>query len=186
MAKPGAKTISQSGSRAPRIAVEYEVWKFDAKGKVVIPFVVGALSDLTGKPPTAPVEPGPDASKEDKKKYQDEKKRYEAYLNTKNKFLDITSSNIDVRMKATRPRISCLVPNRLSDEGGMLKVDLEFENMGDWDPASVARRLEPTRRLLEEIERLKYLAANLGGNEDAQKLVADVVEKLRAMATKSS
>ena len=63
MPKPGAATVRASGDRSPRINVEYEVWKFDAKGKVVIPFVTGVMSNITGEAPTLPVEPGADASK---------------------------------------------------------------------------------------------------------------------------
>ena len=37
-------------NRAPRVQIEYDVELYGAKKKVQLPFVMGVLSDLSGKP----------------------------------------------------------------------------------------------------------------------------------------
>ena len=45
-------------NRAPRVQIEYDVELYGAEKKIQLPFVMGVLSDLSGKPsePLAPVE----------------------------------------------------------------------------------------------------------------------------------
>ena len=44
-------------NRAPRVQIEYDVELYGAEKKVQLPFVMGVLSDLSGKP-TEPLPPG--------------------------------------------------------------------------------------------------------------------------------
>jgi type VI secretion system protein ImpB len=121
-----------------------------------LPFVMGVMADLSGKPKAAlpPV--------------------------SKREFLEIDSGNFDARLKAARPRVAFPVKNRLPGGEGDMMVDLEFESMDDFSPDRVARKVEPLRRLLEERDRLKTLAANLDGKEDGVKAVEDLLEKINA------
>ena len=55
-----AKQSSQkfiARNRAPRVQIEYDVELYGAEKKVQLPFVMGVLADLSGKPeePLAPV-----------------------------------------------------------------------------------------------------------------------------------
>ena len=47
MAKSGQRFIKEN--RAPRVHIEYEVETFGSKQKVELPFVMGVMSDLSGK-----------------------------------------------------------------------------------------------------------------------------------------
>ena len=38
-------------NRAPRVQIEYDVELYGAEKKVQLPFVMGVLADLSGKPP---------------------------------------------------------------------------------------------------------------------------------------
>ena len=53
-----AKTSSQkfvARNRAPRVQIEYDVELYGAEKKVELPFVMGVMADLSGKPnPEAP------------------------------------------------------------------------------------------------------------------------------------
>ena len=55
MATSSQKFIARN--RAPRVQIEYDVELYGAEKKVQLPFVMGVLSDLSGKPaePLAPV-----------------------------------------------------------------------------------------------------------------------------------
>ncbi len=48
-----AKTSSQkfiARNRAPRVQIEYDVELYGAQKKVELPFVMGVMADLSGKP----------------------------------------------------------------------------------------------------------------------------------------
>src|ERR1700759_2901724 len=111
-------------NRAPRVQIEYDVELYGAEKKIQLPFVMGVLSDLSGKPadPLAPV--------------------------ADRQFLDIAVNNFDSRMKGMKPRVAFQVPNTLTGEGN-LNVELTFDSLEDFSPAAVARRVEPLRKLLE-------------------------------------
>src|SRR5215216_6639969 len=100
-----AKASSQkfiARNRAPRVQIEYDVELYGAEKKVELPFVMGVLGDLSGKPadPLAPV--------------------------ADRKFLEIDIDNFDERLKAMKPRVAVQVPNTLTGEGNM-SVELTFE-----------------------------------------------------------
>lgn len=137
-------------NRAPRVQIEYDVELYGAEKKVQLPFVMGVLSDLSGKPadPLAPV--------------------------SDRKFLEIDVDNFDSRMKAMKPRVAFQVPNTLTGEGN-LSVDITFENMDDFSPAAIARKVEPLRKLLEARTQLNNLLTYMDGKAGAEKLIEKVL-----------
>src|SRR5215471_20102092 len=91
-------------NRAPRVQIEYDVEIYGAEKKIQLPFVMGVLADLSGKP-TEALPPVADR-----------------------KFLDIDVDNFDSRMKAIKPRVAFQVPNALTGEGNV-NVKITFESM---------------------------------------------------------
>jgi type VI secretion system protein ImpB len=148
MATSSQKFIARN--RAPRVQIEYDVELYGAEKKVQLPFVMGVLSDLTGKPS----EPLPPVSER--------------------KFLDIDVDNFDARMKSMKPRVAFQVPNTLSGQGNMA-VDITFESMDDFSPATVARKVEGLRQLLEARQQLANLLTYMDGKTGAEELIAKVI-----------
>ncbi len=149
-----------SRNRAPRVQIEYDVELYGASKKVQLPFVMGVMSDLSGK---SEVEKGAVSDR---------------------KFLEIDIDNFDSRMKALKPRAAFSVPNTLTGEGN-LAVDLVFEKMSDFSPAAIARKVEPLRKLLEARTQLSNLLAYMDGKAGAEALIEKLVanpEGLRALA----
>ncbi|WP_431103716.1 type VI secretion system contractile sheath small subunit [Roseateles noduli] len=137
-------------NRAPRVQIEYDVELYGAEKKVQLPFVMGVLSDLAGRPeePLPPV--------------------------AERRFLDFDIDNFDQRMKAMKPRAAFAVPNTLTGDG-LLPVDLSFESMDDFSPAAVAARVEGLRPLLEARRQLSNLLTYMDGKEGAEALIARVL-----------
>ncbi len=149
-----------SRNRAPRVQIEYDVEVYGAQKKVQLPFVMGVMSDLSGKSEV------PKGSVADRK------------------FLEIDIDNFDARMKAMKPRAAFSVPNTLTGEGN-LSVDLVFEKMSDFSPAEIARKVEPLRKLLEARTQLENLMTYMDGKAGAEALIERLVahpEQLRALA----
>jgi type VI secretion system protein ImpB len=138
-------------NRAPRVQIEYDVEVYGAEKKVQLPFVMGVLADLSGKP-TEPL--GPVADR---------------------KFLEVDVDNFDDRMKAMKPRAAFQVPNTLTGEGN-LSVDITFESMDDFSPGAIARKVEPLRKLLEAREQLANLMTYMDGKTGAEELISKVLK----------
>lgn len=144
----GQKFIARN--RAPRVQIDYDVEIYGSEKKVQIPFVMGVMADLSGKP----AESLPDIGDR--------------------KFLDISVDNFDARMKSVKPRVSFNVPNTLTGEG-QLNVDLTFESMEDFSPASIARRIGALSSLLEARTQLHNLLSYMDGKQGAEDLITKVL-----------
>jgi type VI secretion system protein ImpB len=159
-----AKASSQkfiARNRAPRVQIEYDVELYGAEKKIHLPFVMGVLADLSGKPadPLAPV--------------------------ADRKFLEIDVDNFDSRMKAMKPRAAFQVPNTLTGEGS-LNVELTFESMDDFSPAAVARKVDALSKLLETRQQLANLITYMDGKSGAEELVSRLLSDpalLQTLAT---
>jgi len=149
-----AKSSSQkfiARNRAPRVQIEYDVELYGAEKKIQLPFVMGVLADLSGKP----AEPLPQV---------DERK-----------FLEIDVDNFDSRMKALKPRAAFQVPNTLTGEGN-INVELTFENMDDFSPAAVAGKVDALNKLLEARQQLSNLITYMDGKGGAEELVSKLLQ----------
>jgi type VI secretion system protein ImpB len=149
MAQSSQKFIARN--RAPRVQIEYDVELYGAEKKVQLPFVMGVLSDLSGKP-TEPLAPVADR-----------------------KFLEIDVDNFDSRMKAIKPRAAFQVPNTLTGDGN-IAVDITFESMDDFSPAAIARKVDSLNKLLEARQQLSNLVTYMDGKTGAEELIAKVLQ----------
>ena len=159
-----AKASSQkfiARNRAPRVQIEYDVELYGAEKKVQLPFVMGVMADLSGKPaePLAPI--------------------------ADRKFLEVDVDNFDERMKAMKPRAAFTVPNTLTGEGN-LAVDITFENMDDFSPAAVAKKVDALNQLLQARTQLSNLLTYMDGKSGAEDLIAKALKDptlLQALAS---
>lgn len=138
-------------NRAPRVQIEYDVELYGAEKKVQLPFVMGVMADLAGKPE----EPLPAVGDR--------------------KFLEFDIDNFDTRMKAMKPRVAFMVPNTLTGEGN-LSVDLTFESMEDFSPAAIAAKVDGLKQLLEARDQLSNLVTYMDGKGGAEELIAKVLQ----------
>ncbi len=149
-----AKQSSQkfiARNRAPRVQIEYDVELYGAEKKIQLPFVMGVMADLSGKPeePLAPV--------------------------ADRKFLEVDVDNFDERMKAMKPRVAFAVPNTLTGEGN-LNVDITFDSMDDFSPAAVARKVDSLNKLLQTRTQLANLITYMDGKTGAEELIAKAMK----------
>ena len=137
-------------NRAPRVQIEYDVELYGSEKKVQLPFVMGVMSDLSGK------------------------SKVEQPSVSERKFLEIDADNFDERMKAMQPRAAFSVPNTLTGDGN-LSVDLTFEKMDDFSPAAIAAKIEPLQALLQARTELSNLMAYMDGKTGAETLIEKIL-----------
>jgi len=148
-----AKASSQkfiARNRAPRVQIEYDLELYGAEKKVNLPFVMGVMADLSGKPSEA------------------------LPAVADRKFLEIDVDNFDDRLKSMKPRVAFQVPNTLTGEGN-LPVDITFESMADFSPAAIAKKVEPLAKLLEARTQLSNLLTYMDGKSGAEGLISKVL-----------
>ncbi len=148
-----AKSSSQkfiARNRAPRVQIEYDVEVYGAEKKIQLPFVMGVLADLSGKPEDAL----PPVAERDA--------------------LEIDVDNFDARLKAIKPRVAFHVPNTLTGEGN-LPVDITFDSMDDFSPAAVASKVDGLKQLLEARTQLSNLITYMDGKTGAEELIGKIM-----------
>ena len=138
-------------NRAPRVQIEYDLEVYGSQKKVQIPFIMGVMANLSGKP--AEALPGV----------------------ADRKFLDIDIDNFDQRLEAMKPRVAFRVPNTLTGEGE-LTVDITFESMDDFSPAAVARKVDALNKLLQARQQLSNLLSYMDGKSGAEELLSRAVK----------
>ncbi|HEI6704180.1 TPA: type VI secretion system contractile sheath small subunit [Yersinia enterocolitica] len=148
-------------NRAPRVQIEYDVEIYGSEKKVELPFVMGVLADLSGKP----LEPLPSVADR--------------------KLLDIDIDNFDERMKAMKPRVAFAVKNTLTGEG-QLMVDITFESLNDFSPDEIAKKVDSLSQLLDARTQLANLQTYMDGKAGAEELVMKLLKDKSLLATLTS
>src|SRR2546421_57698 len=148
-------------NRCPRVQIEYDVELYGAEKKVELPFVMGVMADLSGKPAEA-LPPVSDR-----------------------KFLEIDVDNFDDRLKACKPRVAFQVPNTLTGEGN-LAVEMSFDSMDDFSPAAVARKVDSLNKLLQARTELSNLMTYMDGKDKAEELVGRLLNNPDLMKSLST
>jgi type VI secretion system protein ImpB len=143
--------------RPPRVHITYDVEVGDAIQLKEIPFVVGVLADLSGKPD----DPLPGVKDR--------------------KFVEIDRDNFDSVLKGMKPRIAYRVDNKLADDDSKLGVELRFNDMDDFAPEQVVNQVEPLRKLADARKKLSDLMAKMDGNDRLVELMDQVINNTDAL-----
>lgn len=139
--------------RPPRVQITYDVETGGAIEKKELPFVVGVMSDLSGK--RDPERPLP--------KVKDRK------------FVEIDRDNFNDVMAGIAPRLSYRVPNALQNDGTMLSVNLGFAEIDDFGPVQVLQQVPGLKELYQARKKLSDLLTKLDGNDELSALLGDVI-----------
>jgi len=137
--------------RPPRVQITYDVETGDAIEMKELPFVLGVLADLSGKPE----EPLP--------RLRDRK------------FVEIDRDNFDAVMRGMKPRLGFRVDNKLTEDDTQLGVELRFNSIEDFEPTQVAQQVEPLRKLLETRQQLQALLAKMDGNDKLAEKLQEII-----------
>jgi len=116
-----------------------------------LPFVMGILADLSGKPADTPS------------------------LLRDRKFVEIDGDNFDEIMASIHPRLAFTVDNKLSGDGTAMGVELFFSGMDDFNPVNIVKQIPVLAKLYEARTRLNDLLAKLDGNDELDHMLNDVI-----------
>lgn len=133
-----------------RVDLTLDVATGDAQEKVELPLRLLVMSDLTGEKEDTPL--------------------------GEREVVSITDNNFEDVMESYDLSLECVVPDKLSGEGDM-KVELEFDNLEDFEPEQVARQVPELSRLLAARNLLKDLRNRMISmrefREQLEEIIAD-------------
>lgn len=137
--------------RKPRVHITYDVETEGAMVKKELPFVVGVMGDFSGNNNT------------DLKPLKDRR------------FIQIDRDNFDDVMRRMSPKLAMKVANKLTDDDSEMAVELEFNQMEDFEPEAIVNQVEPLRELMETRNKLRDLMTKVDRSEELEELLERVL-----------
>jgi len=133
--------------RPPRVQITYDVETGGALEKKEIPFVVGIIAPLSGKStkPQVPL--------------------------VEKKMVYIDRDNFNKVLDSIQPRVAFEIPNTLPEQSGKLMVSVDFNNIEEFNPIEVVKKVPDLNKLYGERCRLRDFLAKLDGNQPLNSLL---------------
>ena len=137
--------------RPPRVHITYDVQVGDAIEMKELPFVMGVLADLSGKPD----EPLP--------RLKDRK------------FVEIDRDNFNSVMRGMKPRLAFTVDNELAGDQSKMAVEMRFNSIEDFEPEQVVEKVDPLKKLLDVRRQLSGLLSKTDGNDKLNERLQEII-----------
>ncbi|MCL6271440.1 type VI secretion system contractile sheath small subunit [Sansalvadorimonas sp. 2012CJ34-2] len=143
-----------------RVSLTYDVETNGSVEKKELPFVVGVVGDFAGHKP----------------EHEKDEVDYRS-------FIDVDKDNFDSVMSKVDPQLSYKIDNKLTEADDQFEVNLSFKSMKDFEPANVARQIEPLRQLMDIRNQLKELLSKADRSRDLEKLLKEILQNQEASAS---
>ncbi len=140
-----------TGKRGPRVQITY-LSPLDRDQRTELPFVIGVIADLVGS--------------------TRESNLPSLEYRT---FRDVDFDSFDSFMASVSPGISLLLPNRLTNKDGEIRIDLTFATMDDFAPGKIAKRIPALAELLNKREELNALASLIEDYKSVNEAITAVI-----------
>ena len=138
--------------RKPRVHITYDVETQGAQARKELPFVVGVMGDFSADNKTA---------------LKPLKER---------KFTQIDPDNFDDVLAKNAPKLQFKVENTLKEDNSELAVELNFKSIEDFEPANIARQIEPLNKLLDIRTQLSDLLSKADRSDSLEKILEDILQ----------
>jgi type VI secretion system protein ImpB len=135
------------------VQITYDVETGGAIEMKELPFVLGVMADLSGKPE----QPLPQLK------------------DPKRKFVEIDRDNFNDVMKGINPRLAYKADNKMENDDSSINVQLHFNHIDDFSPERVAEQVEPLKKLVEVRRQLSALLAKTDGNDKLAEKLQEII-----------
>ena len=143
--------------RKPRVHITYDVETNGAVQEKEIPFVMGVMGDYSGD------------NTENKKALKDRK------------FSQIDRDNFNEVMNNVSPQLNMKVENTLEGDGSEMSVNLDFNNMEDFEPQNIVEKVDPLKKLMATRNKLRDLLTKADRSDDLEALLEEVLSSTDAL-----
>ena len=139
--------------RPPRVHIKYEVETDGARVVKELPFVMGVIGNFSGTHPTQELKPLEER-----------------------KFVEINRDNFDNVMKRMAPGLQMRVENTMDGKGDEMPVQLAFNSLADFEPASIIDQVPALKQLLETRNRLRDLISKVDRSAELEGILEQVLK----------
>ncbi|WP_281648659.1 type VI secretion system contractile sheath small subunit [Parendozoicomonas sp. Alg238-R29] len=144
--------------RKPRVHITYDVETNGAEVVKELPFVAGVMGDYSGDNTKA-------------KKSLKERK-----------FVQIDRDNFNQVMGKINPKLDMKVENTLADDDSEMAVELDFNNMDDFEPESIVDQVKPLKELLAARNKLRDLLSKADRSEELEEVLESILKNTDQIA----
>lgn len=145
--------------RKPRVHITYDLETNGVSEEKEIPFVMGVMGDYSGD------------NTENKKALKDRK------------FASIDGENFNDLMGKINPQLRMKVENTLQGDDSQMAVELNFNNMEDFEPHKLVEQVEPLRKMLDARNKLRDLLTKADRSEGLEQKLEEILNNTEAMST---
>ncbi|OUS04733.1 type VI secretion system-associated protein [Gammaproteobacteria bacterium 42_54_T18] len=138
--------------RKPRVHITYDVETNGAVEKKELPFVMGVMGDYSGD------------NTENKKALRDRK------------FVQVDRDNFNEALAKVNPKLNMKVENTLADDDSEIAVDLDFKNLGDFEPNRIVEQVDPLKKLMDARNKLRDLMTKVDRSDELETILEDVLQ----------
>jgi len=138
--------------RKPRVHITYDVETNGAVEKKELPFVMGVMGDYSGD------------NTDNKKALRDRK------------FVQVDRDNFNEALAKVNPKLNMKVDNTLADDDSEISVDLDFKNLGDFEPNRIVEQVDPLKKLMEARNKLRDLMTKVDRSDELESILEDVLQ----------
>ena len=138
--------------RKPRVHITYDVETNGAVEKKELPFVMGVMGDYSGD------------NTENKKALRDRK------------FVQVDRDNFNEALAKVNPKLNMKVDNTLADDDSEISVDLDFKNLGDFEPNRIVEQVDPLKKLMDARNKLRDLMTKVDRSDELESILEDVLQ----------
>jgi len=146
--------------RKPRVHITYDVETNGAIVEKELPFVVGVMGDYSG-------------DNTDKKPLKDRK------------FAQIDRDNFNEILGKVAPSLDLKVENTIADDDTETAVNLEFNEMEDFEPHRIVDQVPVLKNLLDTRNKLRDLLTKADRSEELENILEDVLSNTEALQSLS-
>ena len=138
--------------RKPRVHITYDVETNGAVEKKELPFVMGVMGDYSGD------------NTENKKALRDRK------------FVQVDRDNFNEALAKVNPKLNMKVDNTLAGDDSEIAVDLDFKNLGDFEPNRIVEQVEPLKKLMDARNKLRDLMTKVDRSDELESILENVLQ----------
>jgi type VI secretion system protein ImpB len=138
--------------RKPRVHITYDVETNGAVEKKELPFVMGVMGDYSGD------------NTENKKALRDRK------------FVQVDRDNFNEALAKVNPKLNMKVENTLADDDSEIAVDLDFKNLGDFEPNRIVEQVDPLKKLMDARNKLRDLMTKVDRSDELETILEEVLQ----------
>jgi len=89
--------------------------------------------------------------------------------------VEIDADNFNQVLSGMKPRLAYTIENKLQDDGSKMGIELNFNDIEDFEPDQIVQQVEPLRKLVDARQKLSDLRSKMDGNDKLETMLEEII-----------